>query len=410
MQLFDNKYFIQKIELTGLIRKYGEPLYVYDIEKITSQYKRISEAFKDSDTSFNFACKSLNNINIINNICKLGAGVDAVSINEVKLALKAGCNPKKIIFTPSGVSFAEIEEAVDLCVNINIDNLDTLKKFGEKYGSNIPVGIRINPHIMAGGNIKISTGHKDSKFGISASQVNEIKSIASAYKIKIAGLHMHTGSDILEVEAFIKGAEVMYNTAMNFKELEFLDFGSGFKVAYKENDVVTDIEKLGKDLTESFNNFCKDYGKKLKLIFEPGKFLVSEAGYFLARVNTVKQTPSTTFAAMNTGQNHFLRPMFYDAYHRIINISNPSGNTNKYNVVGYICETDNFGINRKISEIRQDDILAFLNAGAYCFTMANNYNGRLRPAEVMIKNGKDYLIRKQETFEDLISKQIIIED
>ena len=220
---------------------------------------------------------------------------------------------------------------------------------------------------------------------------------------------MHTGSDILDVEVFIRASEIMFETAAQFKELEYIDFGSGFKVAYRGDDVYTDVDDLGKELSSRFNKFCKEYGKDLTLVFEPGKFLVSEAGYFVARVNVIKQTTSTVFAGLDTGLNHFIRPMFYDAYHEIINISKTTGKTRIYTVVGYICETDTFGWNRKITEASEGDYFLFKNAGAYCYAMSSNYNSRFRPAEVLVHEGKDYLIRKREDMEDLLRNQINIE-
>ncbi len=193
--------------------------------------------------------------------------------------------------------------------------------------------------------------------------------------------------------------------------LDYIDIGSGFKVAYREGDICTDIESFGKSLSKRFNKFSSEYGKDLTLIFEPGKFLVSEAGYLMARVNVIKQTTATVFAGLDTGMNHLIRPMFYDAYHQIINVSNPKGKkTRIYTVVGYICETDTFGWNRKITEISEGDILAFKNAGAYCYAMASNYNSRFKPAEVMVHKQQDYLIRKREEMEDLTRNQVILND
>ncbi len=409
MYLENNQYLTDGIKATELCEKYGSPLYIYDTSKIKSQYQRITSAFKDADTKIHYACKALTNINIIRLFNSLGAGLDTVSIQEVELALKAGYAPENIIYTPNGVSFDEIKEAVEKGVKINIDNISVLERFGDQYGKNVPVCVRINPHIMAGGHTKISVGHIDSKFGISIHQLPLVTRIVETTNLHIEGIHMHTGSDILDIEAFLRGAEIMLDAAKNFNDLDYIDFGSGFKVPYKKDDVETDIEGLGKDLSKRFNKFCKEYGKKLKLLFEPGKFLVSEAGLFAARVNVIKQTTSTVFAGLDTGLNHFIRPMFYNAYHEIINISNPEGNPRIYTVVGYICENDTFGVNRKISEIREGDYLVFKNAGAYCSTMASNYNSRYRPAEVMVHNGKDYLIRKREGFDDLMRNQIIHE-
>jgi diaminopimelate decarboxylase len=407
MELVNNRYKIDGIDVLSLCNKYDTPLYVYDTAKMKDQYSRMLNAFKGVDVKINYACKALTNINILKFFKSQGSGLDAVSIQEVELGLKAGFNPADIIYTPNCVSIDEIEKAAKLGVKINIDNISILEQFGLRHGNKIPICIRINPHIMAGGHQKISTGHIDSKFGISVYQMPHVHRILGANNMKVEGLHMHTGSDILDIDVFINGALILLDVAREFKELEYVDFGSGFKVPYKTDDIYTDIEALGKKLTHDFKKFCSDYKKNITLIFEPGKFLVSEAGYFLAKVNVIKQTTSTVFAGIDTGLNHLIRPMFYDAYHHIINISNPKGKSRLYTVVGYICETDTFGWNRKINEITEGDILAFFNAGAYCYAMASNYNSRYRPAEILIHEGKDRLIRKRETMDDLLRNQVI---
>ena len=336
---------------------------------------------------------------------KEGSGLDTVSINEVLLGLRAGFSPQEIIFTPNCVSIEEIQEAVKLGVHINIDNISILEQFGAIYGDSVPCCIRINPHILAGGNSKISTGHIDSKFGISVYQLRHVLRVVESQKIKVNSLHMHTGSDILDSGVFLQGAEILFDAAKHFPNLEFLDFGSGFKVAYKPGDITTDIEELGAALSSRFLEFCEEYGKPLELWFEPGKFLVSESGFFLVKVNVLKQTTATVFAGVDSGLNHLIRPMLYDSYHHIENISNPNGRQRIYTVVGYICETDTFGWDRQLNEVREGDILCFRNAGAYGFTMSSNYNARFRPAEVLIYEGKAHLIRKRESFEDLIRNE-----
>jgi diaminopimelate decarboxylase len=397
---------MQAKDLVQLAEQFGSPLYVYDAAKIQSQYKRLTSAFsKVEKLRINYAMKALSNVAILQLLREMGSCIDAVSIQEVQLALHAGYSPDQIFFTPNGVSLEEIEEVSAMGVQINIDNLSILEQFGTKHPS-VPVCIRINPHVMAGGNANISVGHIDSKFGISVHQLPHLVRIVENTKMKIAGIHMHTGSDILDIEVFLYAAEILFDAARNFKDLEFLDFGSGFKVPYKKDDVETDIEELGRKLSKRFNAFCKEYGKDLTLIFEPGKFLVSEAGYFLAKVNVVKQTTSTVFAGIDSGFNHLIRPMFYGSQHHIENISNPKGKERFYSVVGYICETDTFANNRRISEINEGDILSFRNAGAYCFSMSSNYNSRYKPAEVLWMNGEGHLIRAQETFEDLLKNQI----
>jgi diaminopimelate decarboxylase len=392
--------------LLNIAKEFGSPVYVYDATKIETQYKRLTSAFsKVKHLKINYAVKALSNISVLKLIKKLGAGLDTVSIQEVKLGLTAGFNSENIIYTPNGVSIEEIEIVAKLGVQINIDNLSILEQFGAKH-PNIPVCIRINPHVMAGGNTNISVGHIDSKFGISIHQIPHIIRIVENTKMHINGIHMHTGSDILDIDVFLYASEILFETAKNFKRLEFIDFGSGFKVPYKEGDIETDIEEFGEKLTVRFKTFCKNYGREIILAFEPGKFLVSEAGYFLTKVNVIKQTTSTVFAQVDSGFNHLIRPMLYGSQHEIDNISNPKGKERFYSVVGYICETDTFANNRLISEINEGDILAFKNAGAYCFTMASNYNSRYRPAEVLWYNDQAHLIRKRETFDDILKNQI----
>jgi diaminopimelate decarboxylase len=396
-------------DLLNIAGEFGSPVYVYNAEKISSQYKRLADAFKKvKQVKFHYAVKANSNLSVLKLMNQLGAGLDTVSIQEVKLGLESGAKPENIIFTPNGVSLQEIEEVAKMGVQINIDNLSILEQFGTNH-PNIPVCIRINPHVMAGGNTNISVGHIDSKFGISIHQMPLLLRIVENTGMHINGIHMHTGSDILDIDVFLYASEILFQAAKNFKNLAFIDFGSGFKVPYKAGDIETNVEELGKKLSKRFNDFCAEYGKELTLAFEPGKFLVSEAGKFLVRVNVVKQTTSTVFAQVDSGFNHLIRPMLYGASHEIENISNPSGKERFYSVVGYICETDTFANNRRIKEITEGDILVFHNAGAYCFTMASNYNSRFRPAEVLWYNGKAHLIRKRETMDDLLKNQVVVE-
>ena len=397
------------IDLIGIAENFGKPVYVYDSEKIASQYKLLKSAFAGvTNLRINYATKALSNLSILKFIRNLGAGLDTVSIQEVQLGLAAGFDPQAIIYTPNGVSLNEIEEVAKMGVQINIDNLSLLEQFGTRHPKT-PVCIRINPHVMAGGNSNISVGHIDSKFGISIHQIPHLLRIVENTAMKINGIHMHTGSDILDVDVFLHAAEILFDTAKHFKNLEFLDFGSGFKVPYFNNDIETNIEELGEKLSARFTEFCANYGSELQLIFEPGKFLVSQAGHFITQVNVVKQTTSTIFAQVDSGFNHLIRPMLYGSHHHIENLSNPNGKERFYSVVGYICETDTFASNRKIAEIAEGNLLVFRNCGAYCFSMSSNYNSRYRPAEVLWYKGKGHLIRKRETFDDILQNQVEIE-
>lgn len=387
--------------------QFDTPLYVYDAQRIRDQYQKLTSAFQKNDIQIFYACKALTNVNVLKVLNELGSGVDCVSINEVKLALTAGVSPDKIIFTPNSVALEEYLEATALKVNINIDNLHLLESFGQHFGGSYPVIIRLNPHIMAGGNIKISTGHIDSKFGISVDQVEQIIEIRKSTGIQIKGLHLHTGSEIKDVEVFIKGLDLILALSAHFPEMSIVDLGGGFKVPYKEGEVGTDMPLLGEKMAETLAAFTLKTGRTFKVWFEPGKYLVSECGYFLVKANIIKKGPSRTFVGVNSGFNHLIRPMFYDAYHKISNLSNPTGIPTVYNVVGNICETDTFAWDRELHEVRPGDILLFNNAGAYGFEMSSRFNSRARPAEVLADQEALKLIRKRETFEDVLSGQVI---
>ncbi|MDH5366296.1 MAG: diaminopimelate decarboxylase [Cyclobacteriaceae bacterium] len=409
MKTKNNIYQMQGVSLEDIANKFGTPVYVYDANKILEKLSELKNAFSNHQLKIKYAVKALSNISILKLLKNNGTGVDVVSIEEAKLALKAGYDPQEILFTPNCVSFDEIQQGVELGLTINIDNISILEQFGNKYHNTVPCCIRLNPHIMAGGNTKISTGHIGSKFGVSIYQLPHLMRVIESTNIDVIGLHMHTGSDILDAEVFLRGADILFGIAHEFPNLKFLDFGSGFKVSYKEGDIITNVYDLGVKLGKAFEDFCTTYGRNLEIWFEPGKYLVSEAGYFLVSTNVVKVTPATVFVGVNSGFNHLIRPMMYDAYHEIINISNSSGTKRIYTIVGHICETDTFGVDRKMNEVREGDILAIKNAGAYGFSMASNYNSRLRPAEVLVINGKAKLIRERETFEDLFRNQVEIE-
>ncbi len=393
-------------QLIEVAKDFGTPLYVYHAEKISAQYKKLTTAFNGSNVVFFYACKALTNISVLKHICSLGANIDCSSINEVKLALHAGFAPQNILYTSNGIAFDEIAEAKELGVNINIDSLSNLEKFGKAYGHSYPVGIRLRPNIMAGGNLKISTGHDKSKFGIPVEQLNELLAVIEQHNIFINNLHIHTGSEIKDVEVFVKGIEVLFDLIPHFKELRSIDLGGGFKVPYKTGDAETDMNLLAQKVKFAFDSH--PVAKGLQIWFEPGKFLVSECGYFVTEVNVLKQTAATTFVSVNSGFNHLIRPMFYDSYHRIENISNPDGEEKSYSVVGNICETDTFAWDRKLNEVREGDYLVFYNAGAYGFEMSSNFNSRYKPAEVMIKDNKAHLVRKRDVFEDLLKNQVEI--
>jgi diaminopimelate decarboxylase len=416
---FSNKtlsilYSVQNISFTDLAEQFGTPLYVYDSDKIIEQIGKLKNAFASVNLKIKYACKANTNLSILKLMRKHGVEIDVVSPEELQIALMAGYEGSQITFTPSGVAFDEIVFAAEAGAYINLDNLEVLEKFGQKYGSSKPCLLRIKPHVFGGGNEKIMTAHPESKFGISIHQKQEILQLIKQYNIKVIGLHQHTGSDIKNADAFAQAASAILEMAYDFPDLQIIDLGGGFKVSYKEGDVVTDIDELGKVLSTYFLEFCQKYGRNLQLWFEPGKFLVSEAGFFLAQVNAVKRDPIKNFVCINSGLNHLIRPMMYGSYHDIFNASNKNeADKENYRVVGYICETDTFSFDtegrqgeRILNKVSEGDIIVMRNAGAYGFSMSSQYNSRVRPAEVLIHQHEARLIRKREDFTD-ITRNII---
>lgn len=390
-----------------LAANYGTPLYVYVGEKIEEQYNRLQTSFDPRTTRFFYACKALTNQHILRLVQKLGCGVDCSSIHEAYMAVKAGFSPDRILYTSNGISFEEIEAAASLGIHINIDSLSNLEKMGARFGHDYPVGIRLRPNIMAGGNLKISTGHEQSKFGIPIEQMPAILDIVHRYNLHIRGLHIHTGSEIKDVKIFLQGAQLLLDLMDQFPELSCIDLGGGFKVPYQPGESGTDIRQLGEETAVIQQAMSRKAGRPIEIWFEPGKYLVSECGYLITRVNVLKQNGSIEIAGIDSGFNHLIRPMFYEAYHHIRNVSHPDLSEKEYTITGNICETDQFASNRLLPTISEGDILVFFNAGAYGYEMSSSYNARSKPAQVLIYQGETRLISRRETLDDLLHLQIL---
>lgn len=399
---------ISREELIRAAATYGTPLYVYHAEAISAQYQKLTEAFSFLDARFFYAAKALTNLSILRHIHSIGCSIDCSSINEVKLAIKAGFAPEQILYTSNSVAFGEIQEAVSLGVAVTIDSLSNLEKFANAYGSSYPVGVRIRPNIMAGGNTKISTGHAGSKFGIAIEQIESLERLVNEHRLQLRTLHIHTGSEISEASVFVKGLKLLLDLADRFVTVNVIDLGGGFKVPYGPDEKEIDIRAMAQALAQDFTDFYSKTSRKLQVWFEPGKYLVAQAGFLLATVTVVKPTATICFVGVDSGLNHLIRPMFYDAYHHISNLTNSEGVPQAYQVTGNICETDNFALDRMLPQVREGDILAFHNAGAYGFEMASSYNARVRPAEVLCRGGQLQLIRRRESLDDLLAQQIII--
>ena len=388
--------------------KFGTPIYLYDLKIIENQFDKLNKELSVLENyKIHFAAKSLSNISILKFIKKMGAGLDAVSVEEVMIGLKCGFNKDEILYTPNGVSFKEIKEVFKLGVKINLDSIESIKDFVNEFG-NQSITVRINPGIYAGGNDNVSVGHSESKFGIPEERIDELLDMEKKGKIKITGLHIHTGSDITKNNQFKEGIKKIFSIARDFKNIESIDLGGGIKIPYFKNDTLTNLNDYVKEISKELKKFELEFKKKLKLIFEPGKFLVSDCGFFITKVNYIKSTKTKDFLQVDSGFNHLLRPTLYGSYHEIINLSNPLGKKKEYDVVGYICEKHTFAEKRKISDTSKGDLLCFKNTGAYGFNMSSNYNSRLKPAEVCIYKNKILKIRETQSLNDLLLGQIDI--
>ncbi|HEB61726.1 MAG TPA: diaminopimelate decarboxylase [Bacteroidetes bacterium] len=378
---------MENIPFKQIVDKFGTPLYVYHGEHIEKQYGKLKNAFENIDSRIHYAMKANENIEILKIIKNLGGGIDAVSANEVDRALGVGFKPEDIVFTPSCASVNEIVYALDKKVNVHIGAIEYFPLLGNKLKGK-KVGLRINPGVSIGGNQKIATSHSDSKFGIPVIFLEKVKEYQKEFGFVVNSLHVHAGSNISNVEDLKNSIDNFFKYTTIFTDLEYLDVGSGLKIKYKEDDKEIDLKSYAAHIKSKLEEYKLD----LKIKIEPGKFLVGNSGYLVTTVNIIKQGYKKTFAGLNSGFNHLIRPMYYEAYHEIVNISNPGGKLKKYDIVGQLCEEDTFAYDRMLNELRIGDIVIIKSAGAYAASMAMDYNLRAKPKEIQFKNGKLYLM------------------
>ena len=393
------------LELAG---KYGTPLFVYDGDMIVQRYNDLYNYIKWPQLKIHYAMKANYNFSLLKMLNEAGASLDTVSPAEVLLALKAGFPKDRIIYTANNMTAAEVDEVVKHGVLMNIGSLSELERFGKKY-SGSRLCLRFNPDVVDGEAAGLMTAGDLAKFGILLKDIEKAKTIVRKHNLTVIGLHEHTGSGLQHTESVFKSMKniMALATPANFPDLEFLDFGGGFKVPYKPDETRVDYVAMGAEITRLFAEFCKSYGKNLKMYFEPGKFIVAEAGYLLVEVNTLKNNNSRLIAGCNSGFPQLIRPVFYGAYHEVLNLSNPSGSPKVYDVCGNICETgDRFAEQRELPEIREGDFLAIKNAGAYCYAMGGVYNLRPMPAEVLIYKGQAKLARRKLSNAELVNSII----
>ena len=396
----DNALFLK------LAHEYGTPLFVYDADLVRERYRDLYRFIPYPGLEVHYAMKANYQPGILNTLRDEGCGIDAVSPAEVEMALRLGFKRESIIYTANNMTDAEFERVLATGVTVNIGSLSRLGKLSRRHPGT-RICLRFNPDVRDGDSEKTMTGGDLTKFGILLDAVEEVKKLVKEGDLHVIGLHSHTGSGLQHPESVYQSMKNLMAIATrdNFPELEFMDFGGGFKVPYKPDEARIDYVKMGAEIAHIFAEHCKNYGKDLKLLFEPGKYLVAECGYLLTEVNTIKHNRSRVIAGCDSGFPQLIRPVLYGAYHQIFNLSNPGGAEKCYDVCGNICETgDRFAEQRMIPEIREYDILAIANAGAYCYSMGGVYNLRTMPGEVVISGGKVIAYRRRESDNQLIDR------
>lgn len=400
--------FYGKENPISLIETFGSPLYVYSEDIFRARCRELKNLVTYPNFTVNFSVKANGNLSLIKIAKEEGLNVDAMSPGEIYVELLAGIEPEKILYISNNVSAEEMQYAIDRNILVSVDSLSQL----ELLGSLNPGGkvcIRFNPGVGAGHHEKVVTGGKKTKFGVMPSMIEEVKAILSKYDLTLVGINQHIGSLFMEGDKYIEGAQSLFDIAMNFDHLEFLDIGGGFGIPYNKQagQGRLDLGDLGTKLSQVFFDFAERYGKQIMFKIEPGRYITAESGILLGQVYAVKQNYDTKYIGTDLGFNVLKRPVMYDSHHdvEIYRSSDvKSSQSEKVNIVGNICESgDIIAKERLLPEIFEGDVLGVLDAGAYGYCMASNYNNRLRPAEVLItQEGTAQLIRRRDTFEDLV--------
>ncbi len=409
-------------ELIKIAEKYGSPAYVYDWNMIKDKYLELSKAFKNNypKVKVHYAYKANTNLNIVSLLTSLGAGAECISEGEMKIALECGQDPKNMILTSNSKSTKELSFAIEKGVLINIDSLSGLKKLIkiiDEKKVKTRISIRVNPDVTTTSTHKhISTGHKFTKFGLMYLNGDIYKACKLALdhkKIQLVGIHSHIGSQILELGPFEKNIKILSKVALEIKkqfnyEIKSINMGGGLGIPYRDGEKELSPKTLARQMGIQLKRKLKSFKRLPELWLEPGRYFVAQAGILLAEVNSVKMTDIRNFININTGFNHLARPVMYEAYHRV-RILNKNSNIKKFQVAGNICETgDVLTQMRNLPMPEIGDKVAILDAGAYGFSMASEYNSFYLPAEIAIKDGKEFIIREREDFEDLLRNQKII--
>lgn len=402
--------FYGKTSPDKLIEEFGSPLYVYNEKILRQRCKDMKNLVDYPHFVPNYSIKANSNLQIIKIVREEGLRADAMSAGEIQLLLYAGYKPEELFFVPNNVSEAELRYAVDKGVLVSVDSLSQLEQLGKiNRGGN--AAVRFNPGFGAGHHEKVVTAGKKTKFGVNIDCVPQVKEIAKKYNMRICGINQHIGSLFMDGDSYIEGVKSLLSVAGQFEDIDFVDMGGGFGIPYKkqEGQQSLDLESFREKLTNVLEQWTDKYGKKILFKSEPGRYIVAESGILLGTVYATKSNYGNKYAGTDIGFNVLARPVMYDSHHDIEVYRNgrPLNDqaTEQVTVVGNICESgDIIAKHRDLPAIEEGDILGVMDAGAYGYTMSSNYNMRLRPAEVMIKeDGEVVLIRRRDTFEDLIA-------
>jgi diaminopimelate decarboxylase len=406
---------IGRVDALELAEEYGTPLYVVDEDRIRDNYNRINKAFTGQYKDFKifYACKANTNLAVMRILEEEGSSIDAVSPGEIYTSLLAGYSPDRILFTGNNTTNEELEFALESGVRINLDSISALERLAKLSGAEgREISFRVNPKVGAGHHDHCITGGNLSKFGVMEEKAVNAYRQAIDLGFKPVGIHSHIGSGILDPEPFKLAVHTLMDTAGHvYRELgvefDFIDFGGGMGIPYTPQESLLDINKFAEEIVGLFKEKLYQYNMgNPTLCLEPGRYIVGDASYLLTRVNTIKQS-YRKFAGVDAGFNTLLRPTMYGSYHHIVRANDPLAEpTREIDIAGNICESgDLFARGRPMPELKEGDLLAILNAGAYAFSMSSQYNSRPRAAEVLVKDGESDLIRDRETFADILSKQ-----
>lgn len=385
----------KNVDLMSIAEEFGTPLYLYNLDKIEENLNKLIKSIPYQNKKILFAMKSNFNSEILKLIKNLGGGVDTISVGEIEYALDIGFNKEDILFTGIGISNEDVEFCISRGIMPNVGSIDLLTRIGQRF-SGSKVSIRINPDYGVGHHDHVITGGPQSKFGIYELYLEEINNISKKYNLTISGIHFHIGSGALDYRVYLNAIEKAIEISTMFQDVEFIDIGGGIGIPYKPDQNEFNLKDFGEEISKVMEEFSTKEKRNVKLILEPGRYLVAESGVLLSKVVEIKNTPLYKFAIINTGFNHLVRPVMYGSYHEIINLSKINSNELEDIVIaGNVCESgdiftrDENGITpRKLPKPEYGDLIGIFDAGAYGFVMASHYNLRKLPREVVVKDGK----------------------